>query len=71
MSIDPAIAGDLEEMDQAPPFKTLISDLTSGLNLYWETAGEILAGCGVTLTPPTEGAYSLRKNFFSTLFLYS
>lgn len=71
MSIDPAMAADLEAMGQAPPFKTLMADLASGLSLYWETAGKILAVCGVTLTPPAEDAFSLRKNFFSMLFVYS
>jgi hypothetical protein len=69
--IDPAMVADLEEMEQAPPFKALMADLTSGLNLYWKTAGEILAVCGVALTPPAEDAFSLRKNFFSMVFLYS
>ena len=71
MNIDPAMAANLEEMEQVPPFKALMADLTSGLSLYWKTAGEILTVCGVTLTPPAEDAFSLRKNFFSMLFVYS
>lgn len=61
----------VEQMMQAPTFKTLLAELQSGLSLYWESAGQILAECGVSMTPPTAASKSLPKNFFSMLFLYS
>lgn len=49
----------------------LSAELHDGLALYWQTAGRILEGSGIHLTPPDEGVFSLERNFFSALFLYS
>ena len=61
----------LHPMAQTPAFVTLLAELQAGLRRYWETADQILRPCGVTLQPYTETAFSLAKNFFSMLFLYS
>jgi hypothetical protein len=49
----------------------LQSDLRSGLERFWQTAGTILNGSTIALVPPDQATFSLRRNFFSTLFLYS
>ena len=71
MAIDDNMSDSIERMEQAPPFKALITELKSGLCLFWEAADRILKECGVTLKPPTEVTFSFQKNFFSLLFLYS
>ena len=53
------------------PFCTIQNELAAGLALYWQSAGEILAGSGIHLVRPAAEALSLERNFFSTLFLYS
>jgi hypothetical protein len=47
------------------------SELTAGLGRYWETAGKILEGSGVLLLSPPPDYFTLGRNFFSLLFLYS
>lgn len=51
--------------------RTLENDLRSGLDRFWEAAAAILHGSAIHLTPPDETTFSLSRNFFSTLFLYS
>jgi hypothetical protein len=58
-------------MKQTSTFKALLGEMQAGLSLYWENAGQILAACGVSMTPPTASTNSFDKNFFSMLFLYS
>jgi hypothetical protein len=53
------------------PFKQLISELREGLEIYWHTAEKILSQSGVRLAGPQDDYFSLEKNFFSALFLYS
>ena len=50
---------------------TLEAELRSGLERFWETAATILHGSTIRLIPPDETTFSLSRNFFSTLFLYS
>ncbi len=57
------------DVDVAP--YDLLEELYSGLSMYWSTAEIILQGSGIKLLNPPDGFYSLDKNFFSTLFLYS
>ena len=71
MKTDDEMSACIQQMEQAPAFKHLQQELQEGLSLYWQTAGRILKRCGVTLTAPTEAAFSFRKNFFSLLFMYS
>lgn len=49
----------------------LEAELRAGLSVYWNTAGQVLAGSGIRLTPPGEDYFSLPRNFFSALFLYA
>ncbi|MDO9265396.1 MAG: hypothetical protein Q7U02_15615 [Desulfosalsimonadaceae bacterium] len=53
------------------PYCLLASDLQEGLGLYWQTAGTILEGSGISLSGITGEFLSLPFNFFSALFLYS
>ena len=50
---------------------SLEGELREGLQLYWQTAGRILAESGVRLASPGKAYFSLESNFFSALFLYS
>jgi len=56
---------------RAPSFGQLLEELESGLVAYWTTAEQILKPCGVNLLRPGEDTFSLPRNFFSLLFLYS
>lgn len=50
---------------------TLESELRTGLERFWETTDTILNGSSIHLVPPDQSGFSLSRNFFSTLFLYS
>lgn len=56
---------------ETDPFAMLQDELTSALSMYWSTAAHILKGSGVNLLEPPHDLFSLSKNFFSALFLYS
>jgi len=71
MAVDDDLSADLLPMAQDPIFEALRTELQAGLQRYFETADLILRPCGVILQPPAEKAFSLAKNFFSMLFLYS
>lgn len=62
-----------QEADDAAreTFGTLTDELQAGLQLYWKTAGKILANSGIVLQPPPPDYLAMEKNIFSTLFLYS
>lgn len=49
----------------------LEDDLRAGLRNYWQSAGMILHGSPVHLIEPDEATFSLQRNFFSALFMYS
>jgi hypothetical protein len=53
------------------PLATLEEELSFGLRLYWTKAVATLKGSGIGLIDPDHDFFSLEKNFFSTLFLYS
>lgn len=53
------------------PLAMLQEELSSGLWLYWTKAAAILKGSGISLLDPADDFFSLEKNFFSALFLYS
>jgi hypothetical protein len=59
------------QLMKAPSLKALMDDLCLGLSSYWFSAQEILKTCGVRLQMPDAADFSLAKNFFSLLFLYS
>lgn len=50
---------------------TVESELQAGLLRFWSAAGATLANSSITLQQPNQDALSLKRNFFSTLFLYS
>jgi len=50
---------------------SLLGELGAALTRYWATAAEVLRGGGVRLREPGAEAFSLERNFFSLLFLYS
>jgi len=58
-------------MLQVPTVKLLLGELRSGLSRYWAVAQQILKPCGVHVHPPPENAFSISRNLFSLLFLYS
>ncbi len=49
----------------------LESEIRSGLQCFWDIAGRILHGSTIGLVAPDPATFSLPRNFFSTLFLYS
>jgi hypothetical protein len=59
------------QMERLPPIRKLLEELRSGLSDYWEVADGVLRQIGVTLRAPKEDDFSLNRNFFSLLFLYS
>jgi hypothetical protein len=50
---------------------SLLGELGLALTRYWSTAAEVLRGGGVQLREPGPDAFSLERNFFSVLFLFS
>ena len=50
---------------------TLESELQAGLLRFWSAADTTLANSGIALQQPDQETLSLKRNFFSTLFLYS
>ncbi len=46
-------------------------ELRAGLERFWQTAATILDGSSIQLVAADEASFSLPRNFFSTLFLYS
>ncbi|MFH2046360.1 MAG: class 1 isoprenoid biosynthesis enzyme [Pseudomonadota bacterium] len=52
-------------------FKTLTEDLFSALSQYWNIADGVIRGSGISLKNPSKDFYSLERNFFSLLFIYS
>jgi hypothetical protein len=51
--------------------EALSAEVAEGLSSYWEIAGQILGGSGIKLLSPPDGFFSLERNFFSALFIYS
>ena len=52
-------------------FKTLNDELHEALFLYWDIATQILNKSGINVLDPTSEYFSIEKNFFSALFMYS
>ena len=52
-------------------FNTLQEEMQSGLKLYWDTATQILDKTSIKVLDATNDYYSMEKNFFSSIFLYS
>ncbi len=53
------------------PLAKLEAELQEGLRCYWKTAKTILDGSTVQLIEPDMKTFSLQRNFFSALFMYS
>ncbi|GAB6143926.1 hypothetical protein [Desulfocicer niacini] len=60
-----------DKEDKSSLFKILTDELHQALSLYWNIATQMLDQSGITVLPPGAGYFSLEKNFFSALFLYS
>ena len=52
-------------------FNTLHQELKAGLKLYWDTAAKVLDKSSIKVLKAGSDYYSVEKNFFSTMFLYS
>jgi hypothetical protein len=70
MKIPTAISAP-EANHYADPLTMLEAELRAGLQQYWQIAATILQGSPVHLYPPAADTFSLQRNFFSALFLYS
>lgn len=68
---EPAGGGLFALLRSVPPFDLLERELGDGLDRFWRSAGRILEGGGVSLSPPPPGYFGLERNFFSALFLLS
>ena len=53
------------------PLKPLTDELHTALSRYWDIATRILHESGITVLPPELDYFSIEKNLFSALFLYS
>ena len=53
------------------PLGMLAAELQKALRCYWNVAKTILDGSTVHLIEPDTGTFSLERNFFSALFMYS
>jgi hypothetical protein len=60
-----------KQLRNIDPFAMLEDELFIALSLYWSKAENILKGSGIHLLDPGDDFFSLEKNFFSALFLYS
>lgn len=52
-------------------FRALISELRTGLTDYADAASAVLKGSGINIVSPPPDYFSLERNFFSAIFLYS
>lgn len=71
MGTDTSFSHHLQLIERTPHIRNLMAELQSGLTWYFETAGRILKAYGIRLKAPGASSFSLQKNFFSILFLYS
>lgn len=66
------MTGSLPAMDVTiEEIATLEAELRQGLERFWEVAATILEDGAVRLVSPEPTMFSLKRNFFTTLFLYS
>lgn len=66
-----SITSEADTATDTSPLAILEADLRAGLQNYWQTAGMILQDSPIRLTEPDETTFSLQRNFFSALFMYS
>jgi len=70
MTSSKVISG-IDEKEIQATFNTLQDELQAGLKLYWDTATQILDTSSIKVLDPTDDYFSMEKNFFSSMFLYS
>ena len=61
----------IAHLENMQPVNLLLDEFRSGLSRYWEIAAGILGQSGVSLKALAAEDFSMEKNFFSFLFLYS
>ncbi len=73
MTMDPigTPLSSIGQMATLAPVQELMSEMKMGLSTYLDVAGSILQQSGVQLKPAPDDYFSVDKNFFSMLFLYS
>ena len=64
------LSGDKDKKIQTT-FNTLQDELQAGLKLYWDTATRILDTSPIKVLEAAPDYFSMEKNFFSSMFLYS
>ena len=52
-------------------YTTLKNELEQGLSLYFNAASDVLKGTGIQLRNTNDNGFSIEKNFFTAIFLYS
>jgi hypothetical protein len=70
MSVSKALSNNRDREIQAT-FNTLQDELQTGLKFYWDTATQILDKSSIKVLDASDDYYSMEKNFFSSMFLYS
>ena len=71
MDIVEQIINTADKKDIDNTFKTLNDELHEALSLYWDIATQILDKSVINVTAPEPEYFSIERNFFSTLFIYS
>jgi len=71
MDIVEQIINTADKKDIDNTFKTLNDELHEALSLYWDIATQILDKSVINVTAPEPEYFSIERNFFSTLFMYS
>lgn len=67
----PAMTVSFDGRSLPEPLVMLEAELQKGLTCYWNSAKTILDGSTVQLIEPETITFSLQRNFFSALFMYS
>lgn len=67
----PAMTASFAGHSLPEPLVMLEAELQKGLTCYWNSAKTILDGSTVQLIEPETITFSLQRNFFSALFMYS
>lgn len=52
-------------------YTTLKNELEQGISLYFDAAADVLKGTGIQLRNANSNRFSIEKNFFTAIFLYS
>ncbi len=71
MTQTPATTISFDGISLPAPLDMLAAELRKGLMCYWNVAETIMAGSAVHLIEPDKKTFSLERNFFSALFMYS